>query len=483
MNRAQKETEGKSNESQQNLADDDIMSCSSSILNSPQPEEEEELMMDFDDDPNLTLLSSPQAPVKVPSREANTKKSLPEKKFIRLNGAGKKRFKYFLANGHSAQEARELAIAPMDLKAREQGNSDQNKRRRNTELDRSNSSDTNPLPKRMAYQSASRKPSRFSAQSRLDQIRAGPSGIGQHSYNPTYRDAVSATKVGIIPKDFPKIELTTRQILATQKAILKLVAQQRKQKIKPKFGTCLIRQGYMILICKNQDTVQWLKAIIPNIKPWEDANLDAVDEKNIPQPDILIGFFPYSTEDSTNEILALVESQNNGLDVDAWRIMKRQTIKEQHIQLNFTVDSLSMEALERCGFVLDYKFGTAPLRKRNSNEATEGKEPKSTGAICGSGNANKDVASGSRLKQNHIVKAYDIKVCESQNIICDANNDAVVDDTGASQGMEAVDANIDSAQATGSSTCLSQGSNNCNKPMCGTSGRGHHNMPQNNPTD
>lgn len=171
-------------------------------------------------------------------------------------------------------------------------------------------------------------------------------------------------RVGIVPKDCPNMELTSAQLLATRKAILSKVAQQRKEKIKPKFGQCLLRTGHLILVCKNQETADWLKSIASTISVVEDVELTALDEKKIPRPEIIIGFFPVRAEDSTDDILELLESQNEDLNTDEWRIKERNIINQLHVELIFTVDGASLDAIKKCEFTLDYKFGTAPLRRK-----------------------------------------------------------------------------------------------------------------------
>lgn len=71
-----------------------------------------------------------------------------------------------------------------------------------------------------------------------------------------------------------------------------------------------------------------------------------------------------SAEDSTDEILALLESQNDGLNTDEWRIKERKIINLLHVELIFTVDGASMDTIKKCEFLLDYKLGTAPLRRK-----------------------------------------------------------------------------------------------------------------------
>lgn len=176
---------------------------------------------------------------------------------------------------------------------------------------------------------------------------------------------VNCVKVGILPKNYPHTELSMQQLIATQKAVLAKVVQQRKEKVKPKFGNCLFRPGYLILICKNRETSDWIKTIIPSIVPWVGAELVAVDENKIPQPVTLIGFFPMSADDSNEEILALLEAQNEGLVVDSWKIFQRKEINKRHIELTFSVDGTTLRTLDKCEFVLDYKFGNAPIRKKN----------------------------------------------------------------------------------------------------------------------
>lgn len=338
---------------------DDVISCSSSILNTDNDggDNDDEYVDDdnYEDGINVTLLSSPPPNVvtKTSDRQSNT--SSEENKETRgkkLSGAGQKRFKKLLEKGHSREEAHRLAQIP--------NNADASKRPRNSDLNGSNTSG-NPTPAKIARQKTS------SVQHRIDAIRSETSGSTnetERKVNPSYRDVANYVKLGILPNGYPKIELTTEQLIATQKAILARVAGQRKESIKPKFGNCAFKSGYLVIVCKNQETANWLKDITPSLSPWSGAALTAVDEKDIPQPEIMIGFFPWSAEDSNEEILTLLESQNDGLTVDAWRILQRNIISQRHVELVFTVDGVSLNAIKKSEFSLDFKFGNANLRKK-----------------------------------------------------------------------------------------------------------------------
>lgn len=384
---------------------EEIESCSSSILDTPNREDMYVDDDDYDDGINVTILSSSatlefnkkavensmvekklnasatsnsngntenNSGNKTPFTGANPK----DKKHKRLNGAAKKRFKYLVDHGHSRDEARLLAEKPFRVLE-----SDPHKRRRNADLSESNSSETNP-PKRLARQldRGQTLQVRSSVQNRLEQARKGEgSSVRKEAagnsgpHKPLYSEVANYIRIGILPEGFPNIELSTQQLTATQNEILKKVAEQRKEPIKPKFGSRVFRPGHMIVTCKNQDTANWLKETISQIQPWENACLIAVDEKDIPRPEILVGFFPLSEQDSNEEIFALVESQNEGLLVDSWRVLKRYTVKQHHVELMFTVDNVSMKSLESNKFIIDYKFGVAYIRHRNTNtESTEG---------------------------------------------------------------------------------------------------------------
>lgn len=335
----------------QSKLDDDVLSCSSSILNTPRQErhgDKDDDVSDLDEDGiNVTLCSKPPVDILTTQfRQDKKGTKLNGESMKPLSGAGKKRFKRLIESGVDPEEARRLAILPLLTP-----NSD--------------SSGDNPRPKKQGRFIGPKQP----LQNRLDQHRTEASGQSKGTEGPTrnkpsYRDVANSVKVGILPKNYPNSELTMQQLLATQKAVLNKVVQQRKEKIKPKFGNCLFRPGYLILICKNQETSDWIKDIISSIIPWVGAELIAVNEDQIPQPETLIGFFPMSADDSNEEILALLEGQNDGLVVDSWKIFMRRIINKRHVELTFSVDGTSMRSLEECYFVLDYKFGNAPIRKK-----------------------------------------------------------------------------------------------------------------------
>ncbi|XP_062709190.1 uncharacterized protein LOC134288405 [Aedes albopictus] len=178
----------------------------------------------------------------------------------------------------------------------------------------------------------------------------------------SYSDMAKSVKVGIIPKDFPTVQLTTAQLDLLQEALLLRVVQQRNEPMKPKFNNLIYKSGYMDLICKDQETAEWLKRISPSMKPWEGAELMAMDEVAIPRPEMIRAFFPQSSSYDDDRIKALIESQND-ITTTNWRIVKRSILKDIHVEWIFTVEGASMEKLKKSKYTLNYRFGEIQLRK------------------------------------------------------------------------------------------------------------------------
>lgn len=118
----------------------------------------------------------------------------------------------------------------------------------------------------------------------------------------------------------------------------------------------------MVLICKDQETAEWLKRISPSMKPWEGAELMAMDEVAIPRPEMIRAFFPQSSSYDDDRIKALIESQND-ITTTNWRIVKRSILKDIHVEWIFTVEGASMEKLKKSKYTLNYRFGEIQLRK------------------------------------------------------------------------------------------------------------------------
>lgn len=190
----------------------------------------------------------------------------------------------------------------------------------------------------------------------------------------SYGEITSRRRVGIIPKDFPTTQLSTTQLDVLQEALLLRVEQQRNATMKPKFSNLIYKSGHMVLICKDQETAEWVKEITPALNPLEGVELVAMDEDKIQRPELIRAFFPQSAQYTDDRIKALIESQND-LITNNWRVMQRLTPNNKHVVWVFNVDGPSMEKLIQSKFILNFRFGEIQLRKVKSTTPNSNDNP------------------------------------------------------------------------------------------------------------
>lgn len=320
-----------------------IESCSSSILDS-----------DDEDGINVTIKQV------IPGKpDPKSPKSVRLKKG--LCGSARRRLKRLMNDGMSFEEAREKAVQPVATP----------KRSRNVDFDTTNSSERQPMPKKCRDEhgqgvEAGHKRTTMVPKLDKDPVQGGSSSKSSRRVNlpaPTYQEIASRVKLGIIPKGYPEIELTSEQQETVKEALLKKVLDQRREPFKPKFVYCTSRTGYVLISCKDRHTADWVKTAVLQIAPWKDAELVALDEQEIPRQEVLLAFFYRSADDDNDTILGYIESQNDNLNTANWRILQR-TVRNQHVEWAITVDGSSMRQLEQQKFVINYKYGQSLIRKK-----------------------------------------------------------------------------------------------------------------------
>lgn len=399
-----------SDEKLRSMSLEDVASCSSSILNTPEHGALDE-ESDEDDGINVTIRDTHQRASDTNPKEKSSVERLaltPKRQSNKMNGAMRRRMKKLILRGLDKQEARALAIAqakPPSI--------DSTKRPCNA-MDLSGSSDGKPDPKRIRDSSKAGtnkipvlQASYKSVNQRLVDARASTSGISKSQDSTrnhakpgqlSNSDVTSRVNVGILPKNYPMVELSTQQQNLIEEATFDAVLLQRKEQLKPKFANCTYKPGYMIINCLDKPTSEWLIKLIPTLVPWKDAELLGVDEANIPRPDILVTLFPKSVKYDNNTIRALIESQNENLNTDAWRILNRSVINNMHIEWAFTVDGATMKTLIDRDMRINYKFGQISLKKSNKSSG----KPKAEGARTGDLNERRSGSSGQGGCTNYV---------------------------------------------------------------------------------
>lgn len=304
---------------------------------------------------------------------------------INLTRGQRKKFKALMQSGVSRSEALiQLGKGKDELASSKRGR---------TDLDNSATSEDVPKQKRTkkrldprdrAEQSNHDGP--MAQQSSDGHQNSGENQTAGHSYS----DMTNRRKVGVVPKHFPTSHLSTTQLDALQEALLLKVEKQRNEPMKPKFCNLLYKSGYMVLVCKDLETADWVKEITPSLIPWEGAELEAMDEEKIQRPEPIRAFFPQSAKYCDERIKTLIESQNK-ITTSSWRILQRSTPNDIHVEWIFTVDGPSMANLTKSNFILNYRFGEIQLRKikgktTQSNENSTNRVPQEKSKAASSKN-------------------------------------------------------------------------------------------------
>lgn len=331
-------------------ADPDLQHPSSTDSNLLDMEDNEDDGIRIVINPQESLASSKGSEDNKGSTEA---KGAPSKKFPTLTRSQRKQLRTLREKGKDRNEALSIIL-------NKESEPTSSKRSRN-DLDKSATED--PKQKRVKHHLDPRERAQQSTNSAPQKNVSGQQNPPMRkTAGISYSDMAKSVKVGIIPKDFPTVQLTTAQLDLLQEALLLRVVQQRNEPIKPKFNNLIYKSGYMVLICKDQETAEWLKRISPSMKPWEGAELMAMDEVAIPRPEMIRAFFPQSSSYDDDRIKALIESQND-ITTTNWRIVKRSILKDIHVEWIFTVEGASMEKLKKSKYTLNYRFGEIQLRK------------------------------------------------------------------------------------------------------------------------
>ncbi|KAL1398323.1 hypothetical protein pipiens_020138 [Culex pipiens pipiens] len=257
-------------------------------------------------------------------KAADGEKKEDDKSFKRLNGAARNRFRWFIKNGYSRDEAAELATDPEKIKE---------------------------IKEQRELNGNGKRPANGSGN--------GPASKQAKVANGPIRMVVATEK-------HPGEKLTTDQVNQIKSAILKQVVLQKDSiDVKPHFEDCSFVDGYLLVQCSDGPTVTWLQDVVPKLELWENANVKVSSEKFLQRADIYVGVFADSLQDSDKDILSFVESQNEGIAASNWTILGRKENKpKKEVELILTMDGPSSKLVFKQKFELNYKFSKVTLLKK-----------------------------------------------------------------------------------------------------------------------
>ncbi|XP_014259912.1 uncharacterized protein LOC106672760 [Cimex lectularius] len=165
---------------------------------------------------------------------------------------------------------------------------------------------------------------------------------------------VNIIKVAILPEDYPRVTISSQEVLHLEDILVEEIAKGWKDKLQ--FEGILFKSGMLIIDCQDEKAVEWLEKTVPRLRVSVDKKLIVSIGNCIPKPHSVIIFFPRSMSGEEGKVLALIKSQNEGVFTEKWKIHSVRT--EGHgVVMYLDIDDASALAIERSGHILNYRFG------------------------------------------------------------------------------------------------------------------------------
>ncbi|XP_055854262.1 uncharacterized protein LOC129918001, partial [Episyrphus balteatus] len=193
----------------------------------------------------------------------------------------------------------------------------------------------------------------------------------------SYANTTKSVRIAILPKEYPDATLGTDELTALEEAIIEEVSLGWKHKLQ--FNGIHFKTGLLVVDCAGQQTADWLKEKAARLSTWKGTALVACLGENIPKLHTITMFLPRSKDQEDQKSLALIEAQNDGLCVKAWKIIKSKAEGKGKL-LVAKIDTNSAKTITNAGHELHFKFGKIPitgLRKNNveANTHHQGNDP------------------------------------------------------------------------------------------------------------
>lgn len=158
----------------------------------------------------------------------------------------------------------------------------------------------------------------------------------------------SDLKIVVIPVDYPNVRLSEDDFIELQLALIEEMFCS-KDGLLPQFSACYFESGTLVLKCKTDDSKDWLRGVLPNLKSWKGVNLKVGDYKDyLFSTRVSLGIPPAMAMRSPNSILCLIKKQNEDLDTDQWKFLN--SVEQDRGQiLHLSLDPPAIQDLKNRG--------------------------------------------------------------------------------------------------------------------------------------
>uniref|UniRef100_A0A6P4FDV9 Uncharacterized protein LOC108050881 n=1 Tax=Drosophila rhopaloa TaxID=1041015 RepID=A0A6P4FDV9_DRORH len=159
--------------------------------------------------------------------------------------------------------------------------------------------------------------------------------------------------------------LTSEQLSRIQEAIIDVTVEHAGGEM-PQFEKCVARKGWLMVICANFSTSQWLKRNFCHIQAKVEFKLKLMTEEELPRKNVIRGYFPDSLSTGNQKVLDIIEAQNP-VSTTEWRVLKRLTYGEL-LHLVISVDNESQKKLVDLDGIISFRFGRLKFSMKEDKE-------------------------------------------------------------------------------------------------------------------
>jgi Domain of unknown function (DUF4780) len=134
--------------------------------------------------------------------------------------------------------------------------------------------------------------------------------------------------------------------------------------------------------CVDDVSARWLTGAVPNLRPWENASLKAMEGEDIPKPCACVVYIPH--EDGRKleaaKILTRLRVSNRGLKTSLWTVWG-STPDDKGTLWTFSMDKKSKEEIQKLEMRPYFGMGRVRFRlkegpvEKASEAATKGSKP------------------------------------------------------------------------------------------------------------
>uniref|UniRef100_T1HKL4 DUF4780 domain-containing protein n=1 Tax=Rhodnius prolixus TaxID=13249 RepID=T1HKL4_RHOPR len=179
----------------------------------------------------------------------------------------------------------------------------------------------------------------------------------------SYSEALSFVKVAIVQEGYPEAQLAPERLTAIQYAVLKEYDQIPKGSMQVRLAKCMYRPGFVLATCADQISAEWLRDIVPKLRPWKGAKLLPLLGEDIPRPETAVVFIPDEQGNSLEAdiVLRRLEVGNDKWRTDNWKVWGCKPVEGGRVW-TFSMDRASIDELRRLNMSSFFGWGQIKFR-------------------------------------------------------------------------------------------------------------------------